>query len=70
MEKIDLDLLEKIFSSDKNKLISTGFIAGMLSDEIYKDNQLFFYLYNKLQTNHKEKLLNYLNTNTIKKSVE
>ena len=43
MEKIDLDLLEKIFSSDKNKLISTGFIAGMLSDEIYKDNQLFFY---------------------------
>ena len=57
MNETDVKFVKLANKSMEHKCVASGFIFGVLNDKIIDDDEIFCYLYNKIDEKYKKKIV-------------
>ncbi len=57
MNRTDVKFIKLANKSMEHKCVATGYIFGVLNNKIIEDDEIFCYLYNKMEEKYKKKIV-------------
>lgn len=57
MDKTDVKFIKLANKTMEHKCVASGFIFGVLNNKIIEDDEIFCYLYNKIDEKYKNKIV-------------